>query len=43
MFDTQAEAIEFAKEKADNQDANITIHKVDGKIRKQDYSKKEEK
>ena len=43
LFDTQAEAINFAEEKADNQDANITIHKVDGKIRKQDYSKKEEK
>jgi len=40
LFDTQAEAITFAKEKADNQDGNISIHKVNGKIRKQDYSKK---
>lgn len=40
LFDTQAEAIAFAKEKAENQDGNITIHKKDGKIRKQNYSKK---
>lgn len=37
LFDTQAEAIAFAKEKAKNQDGHITIHKVDGKIRKQRY------
>lgn len=37
LFDTQAEAIVFAKEKAKNQDGHITIHKVDGKIRKQKY------
>ncbi len=37
LFDTQAEAIAFAKEKAKNQDGYITIHKVDGKIRKQRY------
>lgn len=39
LFDTQAEAIAFAKEKAKNQDGNITIHKTDGKIRKQNYNK----
>lgn len=39
LFDTQAEAIAFAKEKAENQDGTITIHKKDGKIRKQRYDK----
>ncbi|QWB95780.1 DUF2188 domain-containing protein [Mycoplasmatota bacterium] len=39
-FQTQAEAIDFAKGLADNQDASIVIHKVDGSIRKQDYSEK---
>lgn len=46
LFDTQKEAIAYAKTVADNQEGNIVIHKVDGKIRKQDYSKpaaKEEK
>ena len=43
LFDTQAEAIAFAKQKAENQDGSITIHKKDGKIRKQNYSKKGEK
>ena len=38
-FDTQKEAIDYAKKLADSQDGNITIHKKDGKIRKQDYSK----
>ena len=37
LFDTQKEAIEYAKVKAENQDGRITIHKVDGKIRKQKY------
>ena len=40
LFDTQAEAIDFAETKADNQDGSISIHKVDGKIRKQNYAKK---
>lgn len=40
LFDTQTEAIKYAQNLADNQDGCITIHKVDGKIRKQDYSKK---
>ena len=42
LFDTQAEAIKFAEERAESQDGSISIHKRDGKIRKQDYSKKEE-
>lgn len=40
FFKTQAEAIEYAKSLADNQDSSIVIHKVDGTVRKQDYSKK---
>lgn len=39
LFDTQAEAISFAKEKSEKQDNNVIIHKKNGKIRKQDYSK----
>lgn len=39
-FKTQAEAIAFAKEKSENQDNNVVIHKKSGHIRKQDYSKK---
>lgn len=39
LFDTQKEAIAYAEEIADNQDGNIVIHKKDGKIRKQDYTK----
>jgi len=42
LFDTQAEAIKFAEERADSQEGSISIHKKDGKIRKQDYSKKTE-
>lgn len=37
LFDTQLEAIEYAKSLADNQDGSITIHKRDGSIRKQKY------
>lgn len=37
IFETQAEAIEYAKKVAENQDGNITIHKKDGKIRKKSY------
>lgn len=40
LFSTQAEAISFAKERATSMDASITIHKKDGKIRKQKYGKK---
>ena len=37
LFDTQAEAIKYAKATAGNQEGNFTIHKKDGKIRKQTY------
>ena len=37
LFKTQAEAIAFAKSRAKSQEGHITIHKVDGKIRKQKY------
>ncbi len=37
LFDTQAEAIAYAKKLAENQDGSITIHKKDGKMRKQRY------
>ena len=37
LFDTQAEAIAYAKKLAENQEGNITIHKKDGSIRKQKY------
>lgn len=42
LFNTQKEAIDYAKNVAGNQEGNIVIHKTDGKIRKQDYSKKSE-
>lgn len=37
LFETQAEAIKFAKDKAKAQKGYITIHMVDGKIRRQKY------
>lgn len=37
LFDTQAEAIDYAKSVADNQETDIVIHKRDGKIRKKKY------
>ena len=37
IFATQAEAIDYAKKVADNQEGNFTIHKKDGKIRKKTY------
>ncbi len=37
IFKTQVEAIEFAKMRAESMDGSITIHKKDGKIRKQKY------
>ena len=40
LFDTQKEAIAYAESVSENQDGDIVIHKKDGKIRKQDYSKK---
>lgn len=39
LFDTQAEAIAYAKKLAESQDGSISIHKVDGKTRKQNYNK----
>ena len=40
VFDTQREAIAYAETIAENQDGSFVIHKKDGRIRKQDYSKK---
>ena len=37
LFDTQAEAIAYAKKLAQNQEGSISIHKKDGKLRKQKY------
>ena len=37
LFDTQAEAIAYAKKLVVNQDGSISIHKKDGKMRKQKY------
>lgn len=37
LFKTQAEAIEYCKPLAQNQDANIMIHKKDGSFRKLTY------
>ncbi|MFA6738838.1 MAG: DUF2188 domain-containing protein [Bacilli bacterium] len=37
LFETQKEAIDYAKSVADNQETSIVIHKKDGKIRKQKY------
>lgn len=37
LFDTQAEAIDYARTLADNQDGRIVIHKRDGTIRKLRY------
>lgn len=39
-FKTQAEAIDYAEHLAEQAGSSIVIHKMDGKIRKQDYSKK---
>lgn len=40
FFDTQVEAIEYAEDLAEKAGSSIVIHKVDGSIRKQDYTKK---
>lgn len=37
LFNTQAEAIDYAKQVAGNQEARIVIHKVDGSFRKLTY------
>lgn len=39
FFPTQLEAIEYAQDLADKAGTTIVIHKVDGSIRKQDYTK----
>jgi uncharacterized protein YdaT len=41
FFDTQKEAIAFAEQLAESAGSAVVIHKVDGSIRKQDYTKKE--
>jgi hypothetical protein len=41
FFDTQKEAIVFAEQLAESAGSSVVIHKVDGSIRKQDYTKKE--
>ncbi len=38
-FNTQAEAIEYATRRAKAARTSLVIHKLDGTIRKQDYSK----
>lgn len=40
LFATQAEAIEYAKRLADNQEGRIVIHKEDGSFRNLTYKKK---
>ena len=40
FFLTQLEAIEYAQDLADKAGTTIVIHKVDGSIRKQNYTKK---
>lgn len=37
LFSTQAEAIAYAKKLAENREGSISIHKKDGKMRKQKY------
>lgn len=39
-FDTQKDAIAYATDLAEKANTSVVIHKVDGSIRKQDYSKK---
>lgn len=41
FFNTQKEAIEFAEGLAESAGSSVVIHKLDGSIRKQDYTKKE--
>lgn len=37
LFSTQAEAIAYAKKLAENREGSISIHKKDGKMRKQKH------
>jgi uncharacterized protein YdaT len=41
FFNTQKEAIEYAESLAETAGSSVVIHKLDGSIRKQDYTKKE--
>ena len=41
-FQTQKEAIEYAEQLAESAGSSIVIHKVDGSIRKQDYTSKDD-
>ncbi|MBU1143355.1 MAG: DUF2188 domain-containing protein [Firmicutes bacterium] len=40
FFDTQKIAIDFAQDLAEKSGSTVVIHKLDGSIRKQDYTKK---
>lgn len=40
FFDTQKDAISYAEDLAKTAGSSVVIHKVDGSIRKQDYTKK---
>ena len=40
-FDTQKQAIDYAQELATQAKTTVVIHKLDGSIRKQDYSSKD--
>lgn len=40
FFDTQKQAIDYAQDLATQAKSTVVIHKLDGSIRKQDYSKK---
>lgn len=40
FFDTQLEAIKYAESLAESAGTSVVIHKLDGSIRKQDYTKK---
>lgn len=42
LFNTQYEAIDFAKKLAENQEAKIVIHKEDGTFRRLTYHKKKQ-
>lgn len=41
FFDTQKLAIDHAQDLADRAGSTVVIHKIDGSIRKQDYTKKD--
>ena len=39
-YDTQKEALDYAKSLADNNDGSVILHGLDGRIRRQNYTKK---